>query len=99
MKNIKQTQPSTTFAKINKFAENMITRRIRSYSVLVSGKSGAGFTLIEVLVYLALFGLIMSGAVVSAYQMFEASGRNQTRAMIQEEGDFIVAKIDRKSVV
>ena len=36
----------------------------------------------------------MSGAVVSAYQMFEASGRNQTRAMIQEEGDFLVAKMN-----
>ena len=53
-----------------------------------------GFTLIEVLVYLSLFALIMGGAVVAAYNMFESSGRSHTRAMIQEEGDFITAKID-----
>ena len=57
-------------------------------------QSQRGFTLIETLVYLALFALIMGGAVVAAYNMFESSGRSHTRAMIQEEGDFITAKID-----
>lgn len=59
---------------------------------ILSGNSG--FTLIETVVYLALFGFIMSGAVLSAYQLFEASGRSNTRAMLGEEGDFISAKID-----
>jgi type II secretory pathway pseudopilin PulG len=56
--------------------------------------STSGFTLIETVVYLALFGFIMSGAVLSAYQLIEASGRSNTRAMLSEEGDFISAKID-----
>lgn len=53
-----------------------------------------GFTLIETLVYLSLFSLIMGGVVVSAFQVFESTGRSQTRAMIQEEGDFLVGKVD-----
>jgi prepilin-type N-terminal cleavage/methylation domain-containing protein len=52
-----------------------------------------GFTLIETLVYLSLFSLIMGGAVIAAYQMFESGGRNQTRAMLQEEGDFVEGKL------
>ena len=36
----------------------------------------------------------MGGVVVSAYNIFESTGRSQTRAMMQEEGDFIVSKID-----
>lgn len=56
-------------------------------------KSGAGFTLIEVLVYLALFAILIGGAVAAAYNVVEGSGRSQTRAMLQEEGDFLTAKI------
>lgn len=53
----------------------------------------SGFTLIETSIYLALFGLIIAGGVIAAYQIFEFAGRNQTRAMMQEEGDFIIAKM------
>ncbi len=52
-----------------------------------------GFTLVETLVYLALFGFLMSGVVLTAYQLFESSGRSSTRAMLEEEGDFLTAKI------
>jgi len=57
-------------------------------------KTKQGFTLIETTVYLALFSFIMGGVVVSAFQVFESTGRSQTRAMLQEEGDFLIAKID-----
>lgn len=63
-------------------------------TTFVTRKSGAGFTLIETMVYLSLFSLMMGGVVVSAYNIFESTGRSQTRAMIQEEGDFIIGKID-----
>ena len=52
-----------------------------------------GFTLIETLVYLALFSLIIGGLVISAYGLFESSDRNQTKAMLQEESNFVMAKI------
>src|SRR3989344_8094326 len=52
-----------------------------------------GFTLIETLVYLALFALIIGGMVVAAYLLFETSDRYQSRAMLQEEQNFIMAKI------
>lgn len=53
-----------------------------------------GFTLIEALLYLALFAILMAGAVVTAYTIFESAGRNQGKEMIQQEGDFLIAKID-----
>jgi prepilin-type N-terminal cleavage/methylation domain-containing protein len=53
-----------------------------------------GFTLIETLVYLALFAIIMGGIVSAAYSLFESGGRNQSKAMMQEEKNFLVAKIN-----
>ncbi len=53
-----------------------------------------GFTLIEALVYIALLTLLMGGAVVTCYGILESSGRNQTQAIVQEEGDFLIAKIN-----
>lgn len=52
-----------------------------------------GFTLIEVVIYLALFAMLFGGAVLAAYNVIEGSGRNQTRAQLQEEGQFLLAKI------
>jgi len=54
----------------------------------------AGFTLIEVVVYLALFGILFTGAVVGAYSILESTGKNYTRAVMQEEGEFMLAKIN-----
>lgn len=53
-----------------------------------------GVTLIETMVYIALFSIIIGGSVVAAYQVLESSGRSQTRAMLQEEGDFLIGKIN-----
>lgn len=52
-----------------------------------------GVTLIETMVYLALFALIIGGAVLSAYQIFESSGRSRTRSMLTEEGNFLSGKM------
>lgn len=57
-------------------------------------KSGAGFTLIEVLVYLGLFTILVGGAVLAAYNVIESSGRNQTLAIMQQESSFITGKIN-----
>ena len=61
---------------------------------MMTTKRQSGFTLIEALVYFALFGLLFSGVVISAYEVLESSGRNQTKAMLQNDGSFISAKID-----
>lgn len=53
-----------------------------------------GFTLIETLVYLALFALIIGGFVAASYMLFETSDRNQTKAMMQEEENFLIGKIN-----
>lgn len=53
-----------------------------------------GFTLLETMIYIALFGLIMSGSVVTAYQLLEGGRHNQTAITIQEEGTFLSRKIN-----
>jgi Tfp pilus assembly protein PilE len=53
-----------------------------------------GFTLIETLVYLALFAIMIGGIVSAAYLLFETNDRNQTKAMLQEEKNFVVSKIN-----
>ena len=57
-------------------------------------KNQKGFTLIEVLVYLALFAILMGGMVIMAYNIFESSDRDQTKVLMQGEGDFLVSKIN-----
>lgn len=58
-------------------------------------KQQSGFTLIETLVYLGLFSIIIVGVVAVAYATFEGNGRLQTKDIVQEEGDFLLAKINR----
>jgi prepilin-type N-terminal cleavage/methylation domain-containing protein len=53
-----------------------------------------GFTLLETIIYIALFGLIMAGAVASAWELLEGGRRNQAAISIQEEGAFLTRKIN-----
>jgi prepilin-type N-terminal cleavage/methylation domain-containing protein len=53
-----------------------------------------GFTLMETMIYIALFGILMSGAVVGTYNLLEGSDRNITAARVQEEGTFLNRKIN-----
>ena len=52
-----------------------------------------GVTLIETLIYLALFAVIMSGLMASAYMLYAGADQSQTKAMLQEEENFIIGKI------
>ncbi len=52
-----------------------------------------GVTLIETLIYLALFAIIMSGLMASAYMLYAGADQSQTKAMLQEEENFILGKI------
>lgn len=53
-----------------------------------------GFTLIETLVYVALFGLLMSGVVVSVMGIVEGGYRLEARTLLHDEGTFLLAKIN-----
>jgi prepilin-type N-terminal cleavage/methylation domain-containing protein len=53
-----------------------------------------GFTLIEIIVYIALFAILFGGAVGSVFNLVESYSRNQTKTMIQEEGNFLIAKVN-----
>ncbi|OGI68550.1 hypothetical protein A2738_01575 [Candidatus Nomurabacteria bacterium RIFCSPHIGHO2_01_FULL_42_15] len=54
----------------------------------------SGFTLIEVIIYIALFSLLLGTAFVAAYQLIDGSVRLGTKNTIQDEGNFIMRKIN-----
>ena len=51
------------------------------------------FTLLESLLYIALFGLLLQGAVAGISAITEKAGRNQEKALIETEGNFLIAKM------
>lgn len=51
-------------------------------------------TLIEILIYLALYTILVGGSILSAYTLISTSSRNQAKAMAQEEGNYLIGKID-----
>ena len=53
-----------------------------------------GFTLIETLLYLGLYTIIIGGMLAAIYGMFQSNAHNETQAMLEEEGDFLVGKIN-----
>lgn len=59
-------------------------------------KKSSGFTIIEFLVYLALFGFIFSGLFAAVFAITETMGKNDARIMARFEGEFLLAKIERE---
>ncbi len=53
-----------------------------------------GFTLIESLVYIGLFAIIMTGVFVGVMGITEGSKRVSAKVMLQQEGSFLLSKID-----
>jgi len=53
-----------------------------------------GFTLIETLVYLALLGLVFTGLLTAGFAIVQSLDVLKTCAIVQEEGDFILAKLN-----
>ena len=52
-----------------------------------------GFTLIETIVYLALFSIVIGGALAATMLLFEGAGRDTARARLVEEGAFMLGKM------
>jgi type II secretory pathway pseudopilin PulG len=52
------------------------------------------FTLIETIIYIALFGLFMSGVLLSVYGMLQSGDQFSNRTSASNEGAFVTAKLD-----
>ena len=53
-----------------------------------------GFTLIEVVIYLALFSIIIGGGMVAVYGIIQSTDAGNNQIILQEEANFILRKID-----
>ena len=56
-------------------------------------KSEGGFTLIETIVYLALFAMVIGQGMVAAYQIIQATDASSNHLLLQEEANFLLRKI------
>ena len=61
---------------------------------LYSRKSGAGFTLIETLLYIALFTIMIGGGLLAAYQIISSADSLSAKSMLAEDANFIIRKIE-----
>ncbi len=53
-----------------------------------------GFTLIETIIYIALFAIIIGGGMVAAYQIIESTNASYNHIVLQEEANFLLHKIN-----
>ncbi len=60
----------------------------------MNSKIKSGFTLIEVIIYIALFSILLGGAFVTAFQLMNGSNKTYSDTAVQEEGDFVSRKIN-----
>ena len=56
-------------------------------------KSGAGFTLIDTLIYIGLFSLIVSFVLVILYQIIGSYNQNRNRVEVDSEANFMMQKV------
>ncbi|MEK7642423.1 MAG: prepilin-type N-terminal cleavage/methylation domain-containing protein [Patescibacteria group bacterium] len=61
----------------------------------MKSKNNTGFTLIEVIIYIALFTVLMGSAFVTAYQLLQGSDVLNQKTINQEEVNFVLHKINR----
>ena len=54
----------------------------------------SGFTLIETIIYIAILAFLITGGVISAFYIIEASEKNKTGIVINTEANFLLKKID-----
>lgn len=52
-----------------------------------------GFTLIEAILYLALFSILITGALEASFGIFESGGHSGASALLAEEGSFVISKV------
>lgn len=57
-------------------------------------KYQGGFTLIESVIYLALFAIIIGGGMTAAYQIIVATQAAHNHIILNQEANFLIKKID-----
>lgn len=53
-----------------------------------------GFTLIETVIYIALFGFLMTGMLIASADLLESAGRSNSHATVEDEGSFVSRKLE-----
>jgi prepilin-type N-terminal cleavage/methylation domain-containing protein len=53
-----------------------------------------GFTLIEMVIYMALFSIIMGGLIVTVFQLVQSSEKLTSKDIVQGEINFVLKKLD-----
>lgn len=62
--------------------------------MIVNKVDTRGFTLIEAIIYIALFSIIMTAGFVTAFQLMQGSGTISSKVVVQEEANFALRKIN-----
>lgn len=57
-------------------------------------KYSKGFTLIEVIIYLALFSIIIGGGMIAVYGIIQSTDNGANHIILEEEANFLLRKID-----
>jgi len=57
-------------------------------------KKKSGFTLIEVIIYIALFSIIIGGGIVATYEIIQSTDSGTNHVVLQEEANFLLRKIN-----
>lgn len=60
----------------------------------VSAKLLKGFTLLEVIIYLALFSVLMTSVIMVVYQLLNSVRITEHHLALRSEGDFIIEKLE-----
>lgn len=63
-------------------------------SQLIKRQLYRGFTLIETLIYLALFAIIIGSVLVTTYGIVQSTNITQNHIVVEEEGNFLLRKIE-----
>lgn len=65
----------------------------RLFHVSCSMFHDEGFTLIETIIYLALFAIVIGGGLSAAYQIMESSAAGANYVVLEQEANFIFRKL------
>lgn len=85
----------TTYNSIHatKSRWNFVVSRQLSVAGEHKTRTSPGFTLIETIIYIALFGLIMSGSLLAAYGLIGSASQGSDTTTVVDEGSFVTRKI------